>query len=74
MSGGYDISKNSDIDKLIRDLTQDARKIAVNEMHQRKYDLSCPKCKAAISLPPGLGRCPLCGNEIDPQLDIDFKG
>ena len=73
MSKSYDIGKKSDMDRFMRDLAQAGRSLAVDEINARKYDVECPHCKGAIAIAPGLRKCPICSNEINFKLDIDFQ-
>lgn len=34
------------------------------------YPISCPHCKASITVPVGKSVCPVCGKEIDASLNI----
>lgn len=45
---------------------------ATNALHQRKYDVTCPHCGAKINVPTGKSFCPICKNEIDLNLNINF--
>ena len=39
------------------------------ELRHEKFELNCPSCNARIRLKPGLGVCPVCGEEINLTLD-----
>lgn len=47
---------------------------ATSSLNQRTYDVVCPHCGAKINVPTGKSFCPVCRNEIDLNLNINFKG
>lgn len=46
---------------------------ATSALNQRTYDVTCPHCGAKITIHTGKSSCPLCRNEIDLSLNINFK-
>lgn len=42
--------------------------IVNQEIENREYEATCPKCKKRISVHKGLIKCPYCSHEIDVEL------
>ena len=64
------MSVKFNIDK--RKLEKAMKQQATNALHQRKYDVTCPHCGAKINVPTCISFCPICKNEIDLNLNINF--
>lgn len=58
-----------DVNKLNRHIQNQTTSI----LNQRTYDIECPHCKAKVTVPTGKSFCPICRNEIDLSLNINFK-
>lgn len=72
MGKKYNLSKNSDMKKLVRDLTDAVQDKTVDILNNRTYDITCPHCNQQISVMPGKSQCPLCHQDIDLNLNIHF--
>lgn len=73
MARKYNLNSASDMRRFQKDLTNQVESIAVNSLYQRSYNITCPHCSAQISIPPGKSFCPVCRNEINLDLNINFK-
>ena len=44
--------------------------MAKQSLQAQKYEVTCPYCDATREVRPGKSTCPLCGKEIDLELNI----
>lgn len=44
---------------------------ARNDISSRNFSVACPHCNAQVSIPAGKSPCPICGEDIN--LNLDFK-
>lgn len=44
---------------------------AKEAISKRTFDVNCPHCNREISIPAGKSTCPLCGKEVN--LNLNFK-
>ena len=72
MGKTYDIGKNSDMKRFMRDLEKGVMDKAKRAVQQKNYDIDCPHCGKEINVPTGKSQCPYCKGEIDLTLDIHF--
>ncbi len=72
MAKKYDIGSSSDMRRFTEDLQSTVMDKARQHVLTRNYDISCPHCKASVSVPVGKSVCPLCRKEINLNLDIHF--
>ena len=72
MTKKYDISNKSDMRNLVRDIKSTAMNEIKEQVLNMSYPVTCPNCKAAVSIPPGLNYCPICRAEINLNLSTDF--
>ena len=72
MSKNYDLFSSSDMRRLSKDLNKAVEEEAREAAKKMKYDIECPYCNAAISVPPGKSTCPRCHKEINLTLDFNF--
>jgi len=72
MGKSYNLGNSSDMRRFEKDLKKEIQDKTVEELHSRKYDVTCPSCGASVSVPTGKSRCPRCHEEIDLKLDINF--
>ncbi|MBK5254002.1 MAG: hypothetical protein JJE03_06060 [Peptostreptococcaceae bacterium] len=57
-----------DIDEIKSTILNQARDTISKEM----FDIECPHCNRAVSVPAGKSNCPFCNEEIDLTLDFEF--
>ena len=65
MSKKYDLSKKSDMRRFERDLADTAMDLAMEYAKEGEFEIECPHCGKAISIPVGESDCPECGGRIN---------
>ena len=55
-----------------KSIEEKAKAAARKKVSQMDFEVECPHCHKAISIPQGKHACPLCGEMIDLTLDINF--
>lgn len=63
MKSSFKLDKKA-LDKVIRNTVE-------SYAYDQTYEVACPHCGKTIQIPPGLSTCPMCGEQID--LNLDFK-
>lgn len=72
MSKTFDITSKSDMKKFKDHLHNAVVEEATAAVNAMNFDINCPDCDAAISVPVGRSSCPNCNQEIDLNLDINL--
>lgn len=57
----------------LRNLEKAIKQKTTDILNERTYSTTCPHCKASISVKPGPGLCPVCGEKIDVKLNVTYK-
>jgi Zn finger protein HypA/HybF involved in hydrogenase expression len=73
MAKKYNLSSKSDMNRFMKDLEQQVKSNAEQQIMARNYDVECPHCHSKISTRPGAGTCPVCHNTINLDLNIKYK-
>lgn len=65
MKKSYDISKNSDMRRFMKDLESSVMSEAKKAANSMNHDYTCPTCNHDITVRVGFNSCPYCGQEIE---------
>ena len=70
MNKKYDISKQSDMNRLIADVTQGAMRRAEQEVLRMNFQHNCPHCANRILVSRGKNICKFCQKEVTLTVNI----
>lgn len=70
MSKSYDLGNKSDMRRFERDLKKSVMNMAREKVAREGIEVDCPHCHAKINVQSGPNVCPVCGGQINVELDI----
>ncbi|MEG1437403.1 MAG: hypothetical protein RR343_02790 [Oscillospiraceae bacterium] len=70
MDKKYNISSSSDMRRLKKDLEKSIMDQATSAILKQQYNVECPHCHSQVKVSAGISTCPMCGDQIDLQVNI----
>ena len=72
MGRTYNLGSSSDMKRFTRDLKKSVMNQARSAVYDMDFDVECPHCKSNFKAHSGMNFCPICRNQVNVNLNINF--